>query len=75
MTEPGEIRAGDRVMLRGSDPPKTGEVVGVLNRSAEFRPDKASAGDSGSVPDDLAWVLWDGETVPATERLADLIKL
>lgn len=56
MTEPSEIRAGDRVTLRGSDPPKVGKVVGWLNRSADFRADKPSAGDPGSVPDVLASV-------------------
>jgi hypothetical protein len=50
VTEPSEIRAGDRVTLRGSDPPKVGKVVGWLNRSADFRADKPSAGDPGSVP-------------------------
>jgi hypothetical protein len=74
MTEPSEIRAGDKVTLRGSDPPKVGHVIEVLNRSADFRADKPSAGDPGSVPDNLAWVSWEGETKRAAERLADLIK-
>jgi hypothetical protein len=75
MTESGEIRAGDRVVLRGSDAPKLGKVVEVLKRSAEFRADKPAAGDPGSVPDAMASVKWDGETKLATERLADLTKL
>jgi hypothetical protein len=75
MTEPSEIRPGDRVMLRGGHPPKTGKVIGWLNRSADFRADKPSAGDPGSVPDVLASVKWEGEAKGVPVRLADLIKL
>jgi hypothetical protein len=75
MTEPGEIRAGDKVMLRCSDPPKVGHVIEVLNWSADFRADKPSAGDAGSVPAVLASVRWQGEAKGVPERLADLIKL
>jgi hypothetical protein len=75
VTEPSEIRAGDRVTLRGSDPPKVGKVVGWLNRSANFRADKPSAGDPGSVPDVLASVKWEGQAKGVPQRLADLDKL
>jgi hypothetical protein len=75
MTEPSEIRAGDRVTLRGSDPPKAGRVIEVLDRSAGFLMDQPSAGDAGRVADKLAWVSWEGEIRRTAEQLADLIKL
>jgi len=53
--QPGsDIRAGDRVTLRGSDPPKIGRVLTVLYRSADWLP-----GDfpTGQVPDVPAVVL------------------
>jgi hypothetical protein len=75
VTEPSEIRAGDRVTLRGSDPPKVGKVIGWLNRSADFRADKPSAGDPGSVPDVLASVKWEGQAKGVPQRPADLEKL
>ncbi len=69
MTEPSEIRAGDNVTLRGSDPPKTGHVLTILYRSADWE-----AGDfpAGQVPDVLAAVAWQGETQPVAKRPADL---
>jgi hypothetical protein len=67
-----DIRPGDRVMLRGSDPPKMGTVVGPLNRSADFLP---PGSESGQVPDVLASVKWDGHAKGVPENLADLIKL
>lgn len=76
MTEASErIRAGDSVTRRGSDPPKVGEVIEIFSRSAEFRPDRPRVGEPGSVPDELAWVWWEGEPEPVPENVADLIKL
>jgi hypothetical protein len=77
MTEPNDqpgsdIRAGDKVTLRGSDPPKTGRVLTILCRSADWLPGDFPA---GQVPDVLAVVAWKGETSPIAERPADLIKL
>jgi hypothetical protein len=73
MTEPAsEIRPGDKVMLRGSDPPKTGKVIGLLNRSAGFT---ASESGPGQVADVLASVQWKGRGKGVPEQLADLIKL
>lgn len=72
MIEPSEISAGDRVTLRGSDPPKVGRVLTILNRSADWLPADFPA---GQIPDVLAVVAWQGETTPVAERPADLIKL
>jgi hypothetical protein len=72
MTEPSEIRAGDKVTLRGSDPPKVGHVLTILNRSADWLPADFPA---EQVPDVLAVVAWQGGTAPVAERPADLIKL
>jgi hypothetical protein len=68
----GDIRAGDKVTLRGSNPPKVGRVLTLLNRSADWLP-----GDfpTGKVPDVLAVVVWKGGTSPVAEQPADLIKL
>jgi hypothetical protein len=73
MTEPAsEIRPGDKVMLRGSDPPKTGKVIGLLDRAAGFL---ASESGLGQVADVLASVQWEGSSKGVPEELADLIKL
>src|SRR5207302_8581434 len=74
MTEPSEIRAGDRVTLRGSDPPKAGRVIGVLDVGADLL-SRLPAGYPQPGPPNMAWVSWKGETKPAVERLADLIEL
>jgi hypothetical protein len=71
-TVPTEIRAGDKVTLRGSDPPKVGHVLTILNRSADWFPADFPA---GQVPDVLALVAWQGEATPVAEQPADLIKL
>jgi hypothetical protein len=71
--QPGsDIRAGDRVTLRGSGPPMAGRVLTILYRSADWLP-----GDfpTGKVPDVLAVVSWEGGTAPVAEQPADLIKL
>jgi hypothetical protein len=71
--QPGsDIRAGARVTLRGSDPPKIGRVLTIVYRSADWLP-----GDfpTGQVPDVLAVVSWKGGTAPVAEQPADLIKL
>jgi hypothetical protein len=71
--QPGSgIRAGDNVMLRGSHPPKTGKVIGLLDRSADFLPPES---ESGQIPDVLASVQWKGKTKGVPERLDDLVKL
>ena len=72
MTESSEIRAGDKVTLRSSDPPKVGQVLTIVNRSADWLPGDFPA---GQVPDVLAVVARQGETRPVAERPADLIKL
>jgi hypothetical protein len=71
--QPGsDIRAGDRVTLRGSDPPKIGRVLTILYRSADWLP-----GDfpTGQVPDVPAVVSWKGGTAPVAEQPDNLIKL
>lgn len=65
-----DISAGDRVTLRGSDPPKTGRVLTILYRSADWLPGDFPA---GQVPDVLAVVAWKGGTSPVAERPDDLI--
>jgi hypothetical protein len=65
-----DIRAGDSVTLRGSDPPKTGHVLTILYRSADWLPGDFPA---GQVPDVLAVVAWKGGTSPVAERPEDLI--
>ena len=72
MTEPSEIRAGDKVTLRGSPLSKVGHVLTILNRSADWLPADFPA---GQVPDVLAVVAWQGEAAPVAEQPADLIKL
>ena len=66
------VRAGDRLTLRGSHPPKEGHVLTILNRSADWLPGDFPA---GQVLDILAVVAWQGETTPVAERPADLIRL
>jgi hypothetical protein len=75
MTEPSEIRAGDKVTLRGSDPPKVGRVIGVLNLHAGFLAGYLPVGTAENLLDVLAWTWWKGEPHPVNERVADLIKL
>jgi hypothetical protein len=71
MTEPNDIRAGDRVTLRGSDPPTEGYVIDVLTVGADFIP----AGYPQPADPNMAWISWKGAATPVVERLADLIKL
>jgi hypothetical protein len=71
MTEPSEIRPGDKVTLRSSEPAKTGKVIDVLAVSADFIP----AGYPQPGDPNMAWISWKGATAPVVERLADLTKL
>jgi hypothetical protein len=72
--QPGSnIKAGDRVTRRGSAAREEGSVIEVHRHGAGFVVPDRHLPPPG--PDDVAWVLWDGATVPVTERLADLDKV
>ena len=73
MTEAsGHIRAGDRVTLRGSNPPKMGDVIDVLTLGAGWIPGGLP---QASDPANMAWVSWKGAPKPVAEELNDLVKL
>jgi hypothetical protein len=71
--QPGSgIEAGDRVTRRGSAAHEEGSVIETLTHGAGFGvPDRRLPPDAP----DVAWVLWDGKTVPVTEQLDGLDKL